>query len=92
MKLSKEELLKKVNEVVTDEEVAIALMEDISDSMEIQDNSELETLQAEMEETVAKLEELKQKYKERFLTTEIPEENEDEEELQEEEIIDVKEI
>ena len=35
MKLSKEELKSKVNELVTDNEIAIQLLEDIDDSMEV---------------------------------------------------------
>ena len=35
MKLSKEELKQKVNELVTDNDIAIQLLEDIEDSMEV---------------------------------------------------------
>ena len=89
MKMSKEELIKKVNESEIDDELKISLMEDITDSFEgdVQDNSELE-------EVKAKYEELKEKYKSRFLEGEEkePEEKEDDEEIKEEEVIDVKEI
>lgn len=63
MKLSKEELISKINGLEIDDNVKIELMEDVTDSMEVTpevDNSELE-------EVKAKYEELKTKYKERFL-------------------------
>lgn len=63
MKLSKDELISKINGLEIDDNVKIELMEDVTDSMEIApevDNSELE-------EVKAKYEELKTKYKERFL-------------------------
>lgn len=90
MKLSKEELISKINELPIDDEIKITLLEDISDSMEVSDTSEIES----------KYEELKTKYKERFLkgteeTEEVKEDESEDEELKEEdeeEIIDVKEI
>lgn len=90
MKLSKEELIEKINGLAIEDEIKISLLEDISDSMEIvePDNSELEDIKA-------KYEELKTKYKERFLkgSEETDEdEKEDSEELKEEEVIDIKEI
>ena len=92
MKLSKEELKNKVNELVQDNDVAIQLLEDIEDSMESGeiDNSELESLQA-------KFDELQTKYRERFLTgnegTEGKETKEEiDEGMEEKEVIDVKEI
>ena len=97
MKLSKEELKNKVNEIVTDNEVAIALLEDIEDSMEIGevDTSAIDELQAKLEETQAKLDEMQEKYKQRFLGAEEKTEEsteEKQEELEEKEIIDIKEI
>lgn len=91
MKLSKEELKAKVNELVTDNEVAIALLEDIEDSMEVAD---VDT--SKIDELQAKLNDLQEKYKERFLKGEESEEDKKEEddvkELEEKEVIDVKEI
>ena len=95
MKLSKEELKNKVNEMVSDNQIAIQLLEDIEDSMEIADNSASEELQAKVDELQGKLNELQEKYKERFLKGEevkTEDENEEDEELKEEEVIDVKEI
>ena len=43
-KLSKEELVKKVSEKVTDEDLAIELMEDISDSLDVSEDTEKEEM------------------------------------------------
>lgn len=91
MKLSKDELIQKINEKVMDEDVKIELMEDITDSFESGEPKEDERVK-ELEE---KYKSLQEKYKERFLKgeeKEEPEEKEDEEELKEEEVIDIKEI
>lgn len=93
MKLSKEELISKINGLEIDDNAKIELMEDVTDSMEVApevDNTELEEIKT-------KYEELKTKYKERFLKgdetkEEEKEEKKDDEELEEKEIIDIKEI
>ena len=90
MKLSKEELKKKIDEVVTDDDVKISLLEDIEDSVDVADETE-KVEKSAYDEVVAKYEEIKQKYKDRFLKGEEVEEKKDEE-LKEEEVIDVKEI
>ena len=94
MKLSKEELIAKINDMPIDDEIKITLLEDITDSMEIpteNNNSEINQ----------KYEDLKAKYIERFLngteetSEEIKEETKEEEGLteeEEEEVIDIKEI
>lgn len=91
MKLSKEELKTKVNELVTDNEIAIQLLEDIEDSMEV---GEVDT--ARIDELQAKLDDLQEKYKQRFLKGDDKKDTEDkkevEEELEEKEVIDIKEI
>ena len=91
MKLSKEELKSKVNELVTDNEIAIQLLEDIEDSMEV---GEVDT--AKIDELQAKLDDLQEKYKQRFLKGDDKKEAEDkkevDEELEEKEVIDIKEI
>lgn len=94
MKLSKEELSAKINDLDIDEEIKVSLMEDIADSIE--GNSETED-NGELEELKIKYESLREKYKERFLKgEEVEEEKKDDEteddELKEEEVIDVKEI
>lgn len=91
MKLSKEELKQKVNELVTDNDIAIQLLEDIEDSMEV---GEVDT--AKIDELQAKFDELQEKYKQRFLKgdekKDAKDKKEDDEELEEKEVIDIKEI
>ena len=92
MKLSKEELKQKVNELVTDNDIAIQLLEDIEDSMEV---GEVDT--AKIDELQTKLEDLQEKYKQRFLKGDDKKDDEDkkeevDEELEEKEVIDIKEI
>lgn len=92
-KLSKDELLKKITEKVTDEDLVIELMEDISDSLDVSYEEEKKVLEEKINELELKLEDLKTKYKERFLKGEVIEEVKEEiEEPKEEEVIDIKEI
>lgn len=87
-KLTKEELIAKVNEKLADNsELAIELMEDITDSFEEVD------LSGYVEKII--YDELLQKYKDRFLNPEeIKEEIKEEEviEAPEEKVIDIQEI
>ena len=102
MKLSKDELLQKVAEKITDEDISIELMEDISDSMGADAGAEdeektklaedLATVTASLEEATAKIEELKKKYKDRFLSGGDDRIDEEIEDIEENKIIDVKEI
>lgn len=90
MKLSKEELKAKVNELVTDNDIAIQLLEDIEDSMEV---GEVDT--SKIDELQAKLDDLQEKYKQRFLKGDDKKEEKKEdvdEELEEKEVIEIKEI
>lgn len=91
MKLSKEELKQKVNELVTDNDIAIQLLEDIEDSIEV---GEVDT--TKIDELQAKLDDLQEKYKQRFLKgddkKDAEDKKEDDEELEEKEVIDIKEI
>ena len=92
MKLSKDDLIKKINDKVMDEDVKIELMEDITDSFEEGSTSEEDTQRiTELEE---KYKTLQEKYKERFLQGEEKkdEEKEDDEGLEEKEVVDIKEI
>ena len=91
-KLSKEELLKKISEKVLDNDLSVELLEDITDSMDVSDDAEKQALQDKIAELESKLEELKAKYKERFLTNDKSEDPEEPEEPKEENIIDIKEI
>ena len=89
MKLSKEELKSKVNELVIDNDIAIQLLEDIEDSMEV---GEVDT--AKIDELQAKFDDLQEKYKQRFLKGDDKKDKKEEvdEELEEKEVIDIKEI
>jgi hypothetical protein len=91
MKLSKEDLKAKVNEIVTDNDIAIQLLEDIEDSMEV---GEVDT--SKIDELQAKLDDLQEKYKQRFLKgddkKDVEDKKEVDDELEEKEVIDIKEI
>lgn len=95
MKLSKEELKKKIDEKIEDNDTKIELLEDIEDSFEIEADKG-ETVSKEDYETLkAEHESLKEKYKNRFLSKDEEKEekpDDDGEELEEEKVIDVKEI
>lgn len=92
MKLSKEELKKKIDEVIEDDDLKIALLEDIEDSMDIVEEGE-KVEKSVYDELMTQYEELKEKYKNRFLAPEdVPEEKEVEETEEKEEVIDVEEI
>lgn len=94
-KLTKEELLTKISEKVENEDVSIELMEDISDSFGIDEESIKKEYEDKISELSTQLEEIKRKYKERFVKGEEEKEDVEEEkieELKEEEVIDVKEI
>ena len=88
MKLSKDELLAKINEKVMDEDVKIELIEDVTDSFEIDDSNSNEEYEQRITELEDKYKNLQEKYKERFLNK-VDEKEDDEEK---EEVIDVKEI
>ena len=94
-KYSAEDLSSRINELELDDEVKISLMEDITDSVSPDESEELAALKSELEKAKADYEELKEKYKARFLkaveSEEVKEEVEDED-LEEKEVIDIKEI
>ena len=96
MKLSKEDLKKKITEVVGDEDTQISLLEDIEDSF-VEPN-EVDTVEkTTYDELETKYKDLQEKYKQRFLKGDDKkdaEEKKDEvdEELEEKEVIDIKEI
>ena len=94
MKMSKEELIQKINEKVMDEDVKIELMEDITDSMDVEQDTKTEDTQR-IEELEEKYKNLQEKYKQRFLQGQEKEDEKEEEkvdEYEEKEIVDVKEI
>lgn len=93
MKLSKEELKKKIDEKISDDDLKIELLEDIEDS--IDGDSDDKVSKEDYEKVVAERDEIKLKYKERFLSNEEPKEDDEEPEekgLEEKEVIDVKEL
>lgn len=97
MKLSKQELKQRISDAITDnDDLVISLLEDVEDSMVENSESVMdETKMKELEELKWKYDDLKAKYKERFLKGDDVEDEdakEDDEELKEEEVIDVKEI
>lgn len=93
MKLSKEDLKKKIDEKISDDDLKIELLEDIEDSIDVSENETEKVDKTAYDEVVAERDEIKRKYKERFLKgEEVKEDTEDDEELKEEEVIDVKEI
>lgn len=88
-KLTKEELIAKINEKELPEEFKIELMEDITDSF---GESEEMVTKEEFESITSKYEELLAKYKERFLDSKEEVKEDEDKEYEEKEVIDVKEI
>ena len=93
-KYSAEELSSRINDLELDDDVKISLMEDITDSVSPDESEELAGIKAALEKAKADYEELKEKYKARFLKAveSDEEEKEDTEDLEEKEVIDVKEL
>lgn len=92
-KFSAEELSSRINGLEIDDEVKMSLMEDITDSVRPDESEELASLKAEVEDLKGKYEDVKTKYKERFYTATTDDKKEEKmEELDEKEVIDVKDI
>ena len=96
MKLSKEDLKKKIADVVEDEDTQISLLEDIEDSFVEPDESD-KVDKTDYDELESKYKDLQEKYKQRFLAGDDKKDAEDkkedvDEELEEKEVIDIKEI
>ena len=89
-KYSAEDLSSRINELELDDDVKISLMEDITDSVSPDESEELAQIKSELEKSKADYEELKDKYKARFLSA-VKDEVKDED-LEEKEVIDIKEI
>ncbi len=99
MKMSKQELKQRISDSIKDnDELVISLLEDIEDSMSeaSNDDVQIETLKKEKEDLEWKYNDIKTRYKERFLAgvDEIKENPEEkiEDEVEEKEIVDIKEI
>lgn len=92
MKLSKDELIAKINDKVMDEDVKIELMEDVTDSVEAEGSTNEEDKQR-IEELETKYKDLQEKYKERFLNSNTKEDEEEKiDDEEKEETVDIKEI
>ena len=92
-KFSAEELSARINDLELDDDVKISLMEDITDSITPEESEELKTLKTEMEDLKGKYEDVKAKYKERFYTaTDTDTKEKYKDELEEKEVIDIREI
>lgn len=99
-KLTADEFIKKWTvdkKVSEDDDVLIELMEDATDSIVVSDSEseEITKLKADNEKLAADYADLKERYKMRFLTSDLDEKVEEKEEVEEpseEEVIDVKEI
>lgn len=98
MKMSKQELKQRISDSIKDnDELVISLLEDVEDSMSegSNDDVQMETLKKENEELKWKYEDMKTRYKERFLAgvDEIKENPEEKiEEVEEKEVVDIKDI
>lgn len=95
MKLDKKELMRRVAELIEDDDKKISILEDLDDS--ITEEASVENVMSEQdkndyEELKLKYEDLKNRYKERFLSDDTKEEKIEDEEKIDEEVIDVKEI
>lgn len=90
MKISKEELKQEIDELEISDDAKIKILEDIEDSVDIQDDTE-KVEKSAYDELMAEYEDLKKKYKDRFLSGEKIEEKENED-IEEEQVIDIKEI
>lgn len=98
MKLSKQELKQRISDSIKDnDDLVISLLEDVEDSMSegSNDDVQIETLKKEKEELEWKYNDIKTRYKERFLAgvdeiKENPEKKIDE--VEEKTVIDVTEI
>lgn len=98
--ISKEELIKKVNESSLTDDEKISFMEDITDSWSEDVNEEYKAryeaekkgMEAEIASLEAEAEELKARYKERFLSGEVKKDIAEDITENKDEIIDVKEI
>lgn len=88
-KLSKDELKEKINACEISEELKVSLLEDIEDSVDVQEEKAPEVNEFEI-----KYNDLLEKYKTRFLEKNVEESIEEKivEPQKEQEIVDVKEI
>lgn len=92
-KLSKDELLAKISEKITDPDLSIEILEDITDSFNVDESEIKSEMQTKIDDLESKLDDLKSKYKARFLDSTVKVEDESSKEDEDEEkVIDIKEI
>lgn len=96
-RLTAEEFIKKYTEgekkINDDDDRLIELMEDVSDSVGVEgDSEELTKIKADYDKLSADYADLKDRYKNRFLDTKVEEKEVEIAEPEEKEIIDIKEI
>lgn len=96
-KLTAEEFIKKYTEgekkINDDDDRLIELMEDVSDSVGVEgDSEEITKIKADYDKLSADYADLKDRYKNRFLDTKVEEKEVEIEEPEEKNIIDIKEI
>jgi len=89
-KLGKDEFNKKYSEKINDDDLLIELMEDATDSFD--NESEVNSLKEKLEQKEKEYEDLKAKYKERFLSSDELPKKEVVEDIQEKEYVDIREI
>lgn len=93
-KLSNEDFNKKYSELIKDnDDLLLGLMEDFADSNTNEESEKVESLKKELEDAQTKVKDITDRYKSRFLSSMEDVKKEDEpKELEEKEIIDIKEI
>ena len=89
-RLGKDEFNKKYSEKINDDDLLIELMEDATDSFN--NESEVNSLKEKLEQKEKEYEDLKAKYKERFLSSDELPKKEVVEDIQEKEYVDIREI
>jgi len=89
-RLGKDEFNKKYSEKINDDDLLIELMEDATDSFD--NESEVNSLKEKLEQKEKEYEDLKAKYKERFLSSDVLPKKEVIEDIQEKEYVDIREI
>lgn len=89
-KLGKDEFNKKYSEKINDDDLLIELMEDATDSFD--NESEVNSLKEMLEQKEKEYEDLKAKYKERFLSSDELPKKDIINEVEEKEYVDIREI
>lgn len=90
-KVTKEDLSKRINDLEIDDDVKISLMEDIADSY-TDESEEIGKLKEDITRIESDYNSLKEKYKSRFFESDSKDDDKKEELIEDEEVIDIKEI